>query len=68
MPPRVRQVIRELEAAGWRQVSQRGSHRQFEHPNRPGKVTVPGALADELAPGTLASIHRQAGLPRGKKS
>ena len=67
MPPKIRDVVRELEADGWRQTSQRGSHRQFEHPTKPGKVTVPGALSDELAPGTLASIRRQAGLRRGNK-
>jgi predicted RNA binding protein YcfA (HicA-like mRNA interferase family) len=64
MPPTVREVIAELETAGWRQISQRGSHRQFEHPSRPAKVTVAGRLGDELKRGTLASIRRQAGLTR----
>lgn len=63
MPSKVRDVITELEAAGWRQVGQRGSHRQFEHPTAPGRVTVPGHLGDGVAPGTLSSIRRQAGLP-----
>ena len=43
-------------------TSQRGSHRQFEHPTKPGKVTVPGHPRDEIARGTLQSIRRQAGL------
>jgi predicted RNA binding protein YcfA (HicA-like mRNA interferase family) len=41
---------------------QRGSHRQFRHPNKPGTVTVAGNLGAELKPGTLASVMRQAGL------
>ncbi len=64
MPSTIREVIAELETAGWRQTSQRGSHRQFEHPSRPGKVTVAGRPGDELKRGTLASIRRQAGLVR----
>jgi len=40
----------------------RGSHRQFRHPTKPGRVTVPGKPNDDLAPGTLNSILKQAGL------
>lgn len=47
-----------------RQVAQRGSHRQFRHPVKPGRVTVAGNPGQELAPGTLGSILRQAGLSR----
>jgi len=46
---------------GWL-VATRGSHRQFKHPDEPGRVTVPGKPSDELAPGTLNSISKQAGL------
>jgi len=42
----------------------RGSHRQFKHPGKPGLVTVPGNLGDELAPGTLNSILKQARLKK----
>ena len=59
---KVREVIRLIESAGWRHVRTRGSHRQFNHPTRPGVVTVPGKPNDELAPGTLNSILKQAGL------
>ncbi|MCY2989557.1 MAG: type II toxin-antitoxin system HicA family toxin [Planctomycetota bacterium] len=59
---KVRDVIRMLTNDGWVQVSQRGSHRQFRHAVKPGKVTVPGKGSDELAPGTYRSILRQAGL------
>lgn len=61
---KVRQVIRALEDDGWRLDRQAGSHRQYRHPIKPGTVTVPGHLGDDLAPGTLGSIRRQAGLRR----
>ena len=47
---------------GWYQVRQRGSHRQFKHPTKPGLVTVAGKPGDNLAPGTLNSILKQSGL------
>jgi predicted RNA binding protein YcfA (HicA-like mRNA interferase family) len=56
-------VIKRLEAAGWFLVATRGSHRQFKHPIRPGRVTVAGKPSDELAPGTLRSIEKQSGVP-----
>jgi len=59
---KVRDVIRSIEQDGWRLVRTKGSHRQFKHPGKPGLVTVPGKPGDELAPGTLNSILRQAGL------
>ena len=62
---KVRELIRILERDGWHQVSQRGSHRQFRHPVKPGRVTVAGHVGQELAPGTLGSIFRQAGRQAG---
>jgi len=59
---KVRDAIRAVEEDGWRQVSQRGSHRQYTHPTKRGRVTIPGKLSDTLAPGTWASIRRQAGI------
>jgi predicted RNA binding protein YcfA (HicA-like mRNA interferase family) len=61
---RVRDVVQLLEQDGWRKVVQRGSHRQFRHPTKPGRVTVAGKPGQELAPGTLGSILRQAGLSK----
>ncbi|MEO8332116.1 MAG: type II toxin-antitoxin system HicA family toxin [Gallionella sp.] len=46
----------------WQLVASRGSHRQFKHPEKPGRVTVAGKPSDDLAPGTLNSIFKQAGL------
>jgi predicted RNA binding protein YcfA (HicA-like mRNA interferase family) len=59
---KVREVIRILQDDGWIQVAQRGSHRQFKHLTKPGRVTVPGGPNDEVRVGTLSSILRQAGL------
>lgn len=51
-----------LRQDGWYQVVQRGSHRQFKHPVKKGRVTIAGHRNDDLAPGTLNSILEQAGL------
>ncbi len=42
----------------------RGSHRQFKHPTQPGRVTVAGKPGADVAPGTLVSIWKQAGLEK----
>jgi predicted RNA binding protein YcfA (HicA-like mRNA interferase family) len=55
-------VIRRLEADVWRLVETTGSHRQFKHPTKPGRVTISGHPGDEMAKGTLSSVRRQAGL------
>lgn len=62
IPVKIRNVIHMIEEDGWVQVRQRGSHRQFKHPVKPGLVTVAGKPNDDLAPGTLNSVLRQAGL------
>lgn len=51
-----------LQSDGWFHVATRGSHRQFKHPGKPGRVTVAGKPDDDLAPGTLNSILKQSGL------
>ena len=58
----VREVLRMIEEDGWIMVAQKGSQRQYKHPTKPGRVTVAGQPKDGLAPGTLNSIFRQAGL------
>lgn len=58
---KVRERIQLLEKDGWRQVRQRGSHRQF-HPTKSGTVTVSGELGVDIPPGTLRSALKQAGL------
>jgi predicted RNA binding protein YcfA (HicA-like mRNA interferase family) len=64
MPVKVRDLLRLLLEDGWVQVAQRGSYRQFKHPVKPGRLTVPGKPSDELARGTEESILNQAGLRR----
>ncbi len=52
MPMQVRDAVRRLREDRWVLVATRGSHRQFKHPTRPGRVTVPGREGDELEEGT----------------
>jgi predicted RNA binding protein YcfA (HicA-like mRNA interferase family) len=59
---KVREVLKLLKADGWYKVPARGGHRQFKHPRKPGRVTVSGQMNDNVAPGTLNSILKQAGL------
>ena len=59
---KVAEVLRLPHEDGWYPVATRGSHRQFKHPAKPGRVTVAGKPSDEVAPGTLNSIRKQAGL------
>jgi predicted RNA binding protein YcfA (HicA-like mRNA interferase family) len=59
---KVRDVLRMIEGDGWYQVTQKGSHRQFKHPAKPGRVTVAGHPSQEMAKGTVNSILKQAGL------
>ena len=53
-----------LQDDGWFLVATRGSHRQLKHPLKSGRVTVAGKPSDDLAPGTLSSILKQAGLKK----
>ena len=56
-----RDVISGLKADGWFEVNQVGSHKQFKHPTKPGRVTVVHPARD-IPVGTLRSIERQSGL------
>ena len=59
---KVRDVIKLIEDDGWYHVVTRGSHRQYKHPEKPGRVTIAGKPSHDLAPGTLNSILKQAQL------
>ncbi len=59
---KVRDVLRLPADDGWYLARSKGSHEQYKHPTKPGLVTVTGHPSDDLAPGTLNSILRQAGL------
>lgn len=54
-------IIAVLKADGWWEVATRGSHVQFRHPDKPGRVTVPHPKRD-IPIGTLKSIEKQSGL------
>jgi predicted RNA binding protein YcfA (HicA-like mRNA interferase family) len=56
-----REIIRELKRGGWYEVNQVGSHKQFKHPTKKGRVTVPHPKRD-IPKGTLKSIEKQAGV------
>jgi len=56
-----RAVIAAIEADGWFEVAQKGSHKQFKHPTKVGRVTVPHPKKD-IPRGTLRSIEKQAGI------
>ncbi len=62
-----REVIRAVEDDGWTLTRQRGSHRQYKHPSKPGLVTIAGQPNKDVPKGTAANILRQAGLTRPKK-
>lgn len=61
---KVSEILRMLADDGWNLVATRGSHRQFKHSSKPGRVTVPGKPSDDLALGTLNSILKQSGLKK----
>jgi len=64
---KVRDVIKLIEADGWYVIAIKGSHRQFKHAKKPGRVTIAGHPGDEMAPGTLNSVLKQAQLKLSKK-
>jgi predicted RNA binding protein YcfA (HicA-like mRNA interferase family) len=64
MPVKVHDLISRLEADGWFQVRQKGSHRQYHHPSKLGTVTVAGKRSVEVPPGTLNNVLKQAGLKK----
>jgi predicted RNA binding protein YcfA (HicA-like mRNA interferase family) len=57
---KVREVIRIIENDGWYLVATHGSHRQYKHPVKSGRVTIAGKLSHDLAIGTLNSVLKQA--------
>jgi len=61
---KVREILKLLRDDGWHLVKTEGSHRQFKHPSKPGRVTVAGHPSDDIHPKTLKSILTQAGLKK----
>ncbi|MGR9106385.1 MAG: type II toxin-antitoxin system HicA family toxin [Gammaproteobacteria bacterium] len=61
---KVKEPIKLIEDDGWLQVRQRGSHRQYNHPEKAGTVTVSGKPNIGLPPGTLNNVLKQAGMKK----
>jgi predicted RNA binding protein YcfA (HicA-like mRNA interferase family) len=59
---KVSELLSLIEKDGWFMVRQRGSHRQFHHPDKTGTVTVAGKPSIDVPRGTLNSVLKQAGL------
>lgn len=55
-----REIIKRLKSEGWEKVRQKGSHTQWKHPEKPGRVTVPHPKKS-FPPDTLKDIYTQAG-------
>mgnify|MGYP000930768921 CR=1 FL=1 len=63
MPMKIREIITLLKKDGWYEVGQDGSHRQYKHSTKKGKITIPiHSMNADLTPGTENSILKQAGL------
>lgn len=60
---KIKEVIKMLEDDGWYEARQKGSHKQFKHPEKKGVVTIAfHKLSDEIKSGTLGSILKQANI------
>lgn len=59
---RFREVDKMLRHDGWYEIAKVGSHHQYKHPTKLGKVTVPEHAGKDIRPETVRSIKRQAGL------
>lgn len=65
---KAREILRIIERDGWRISRQKGSHRQYKHLYKKGVVTLSfHGLSDDVAPGTLNSIFKQAGIEPNKR-
>ena len=59
---KIRDALQELQQDGWFPQSQKGSHRQLEHPFKPGKLTVAGHPSDELDDSAWRRLKKTGGL------
>ena len=58
---KAKEIIKKIESDGWYLARQKGSHKQYKHKSKKGLVTIAAhKLSDEIAPGTLNSILKQA--------
>jgi predicted RNA binding protein YcfA (HicA-like mRNA interferase family) len=66
---KIRDVIKMIEVDGWYLITTKGSHRQYKHPTKSGRVTIAGHPGHDIAAGTFNSILKQAQLkpPKDKE-
>ena len=64
---KIREIIEIIKKDGWYKVAQKGSHKQFKHLIKPGRVTIAGNPGDDVATGTLNSVLKQAGIKQEKE-
>jgi predicted RNA binding protein YcfA (HicA-like mRNA interferase family) len=64
---KIRDLVKMIEDDGWYLVTTKGSHRQYKHRTKSGRVTIAGHPNDDLAPGTLNSVFKQAQIQKPKK-
>lgn len=64
---KIREIIEIIKKDGWYKVAQKGSHKQFKHLIKPGRVTISGNPGDDIATGTLNSVLKQAGIKQEKE-
>lgn len=64
---KIRDIIKVIEEDGWYLVATKGSHRQYKHPTKAGRVTIAGHPNDDLAAGTLNSVLKQAQIKKEAK-
>ncbi|MCX6137515.1 MAG: type II toxin-antitoxin system HicA family toxin [Ignavibacteriales bacterium] len=65
---KIREIIKLIETDGWYLAVTKGGHRQYKHPFKTGRVTIAGHPNDDLAPGTLNSIFKQAQVERPQRN
>ena len=58
MPPKIRELIAELERAGFRDRGGKGSHRNFKHPKLSGRVTLSGNPGDDAQPYQVRKVAK----------
>lgn len=63
---KIREIIKLLKGDGWYLVATKGSHQQYKHPTKAGRVTIAGHPSDNLSEGTLNSILKQSQLKKVK--
>jgi predicted RNA binding protein YcfA (HicA-like mRNA interferase family) len=59
---KVRDLVRLLEAAGWRHAKTEGSHHNYVRPGSPGHIIIPGRPGDDIAIGTAQIVLKKAGI------